>query len=138
MVVITARKRSCGKVMFLQLSVILFTWGGICLSACLDTNLPGAGAPPGADTPCSKHCPRQCILGDTVNNRAVCILLECNLVLKNACALWNFYCFILTSSYEVLLGYCLWASSGIPNDCEGLKGKYGRVSNRTIIGFVKT
>ena len=31
--------------------------------------------PPKADTP-----PEQCMLGDTVNKRAVCILLECNLV----------------------------------------------------------
>ena len=29
-------------------------------------------APPGADAP-----PAQCMLGDTVNERAVCILLEC-------------------------------------------------------------
>ena len=41
--------------------------------------------PPGADTPRSKHppCPPpQSMLGDTVNARAVRILLECNLVLK--------------------------------------------------------
>ena len=42
--------------------MILYT-GGVCLSACWDT-------PP----------PEQSILGDTVNERAVCILLECNLV----------------------------------------------------------
>ena len=35
--------------MFLQASVILLT-GGVCLSACWDTHLPGIH-PPGADTP---------------------------------------------------------------------------------------
>ena len=34
------------------------------------------GRPPGKETPPSA----QCMLGDTVNKRAVCILLECNLV----------------------------------------------------------
>ena len=65
---------------------------------------PGAGTPgtrhppradtlPGADTPQSRHplgpgTPlAQCMLGDTVNKRAVCILLECNLV----CYLFPFY-----------------------------------------------
>ena len=42
---------------------------------------PGAGTPreqasPRADNP----LPAQCMLGDTVNKRVVCILLECNLV----------------------------------------------------------
>ena len=38
------------KVMFLHLSVILFT-GGVCLSACWDSRPPpGAGIPPGTDT----------------------------------------------------------------------------------------
>ena len=77
--IITARKRSCGKVMFLQLSVILFTRGkGVCFSACWDTPPPlRADTPP---PPRSRHPPAQCMLGDTVNKRAVCILLECNLV----------------------------------------------------------
>ena len=35
---------------------------------------PGSGNPPG-----TRHPPAQCMLGDTVNKRAVCILLECNL-----------------------------------------------------------
>ena len=56
--------------------------GGFCLTACWDTTpqeqtspqsrLP---TPPGADTP-----PAQSMLGDTVNARAVRILLECKLV----------------------------------------------------------
>ena len=41
---------------------------------------PGTRHPPGAGTPSV-----QCMLGDTVNKRAVCILLECNLVcMKNS------------------------------------------------------
>ena len=55
------------------------------LSACWDT--PREQAPPGADTPPgSRHPPweqtppAQCMLGDMVNKWAVCILLECNLV----------------------------------------------------------
>ena len=52
---------------------------------------PARQTPPSkADTPLSKADPlarrppplAQCMLGDTVNKRAVCILLECNLVLK--------------------------------------------------------
>ena len=49
---------------------------------------PGSRHPPGADTPGSRHTPpgsdtppAQSMLGDTVNTRAVRILLECNLVL---------------------------------------------------------
>ena len=43
--------------------------------------LPGPGTPLAADTPSrSRHPPEQCMLGDTVNERAVRILLECNLV----------------------------------------------------------
>ena len=60
-----------GKVIFLYLSVILFTGGST-----------WAGTPPstmytaqGPGTP-----PRKSMLGDTVNERAVRILLECNLV----------------------------------------------------------
>ena len=73
---------------------------GVCLSACWDTTSPagtplGADTPPpprtrhplGADTPpgpgnppATRHSPAQCMLSYTVNERAVCILLECNLV----------------------------------------------------------
>ena len=68
---ITARKRSCGKVMFLQVSVILFTGG----CACSRGVLGGAwgacsGGVPGGDPP-------RLLL------RAVCILLECILVTVN-------------------------------------------------------
>ena len=81
--------------MFSQACVILFTEGGVCLSACWDITPPtsrhppeadtlgsrpaGADTLPGADTPPSRH-PPQSMLGVTVNARAVRILLECNLV----------------------------------------------------------
>ena len=76
-------------------------WGGV--SASVHAGIPpAANTPPGADTPRantptprrrhppSKHppppgadtSPVQCMLGDTVNKRAVCILLECNLADK--------------------------------------------------------
>ena len=49
--------------------------------------LPGGRLPPvGADQPGSRHPlpqadpPVQCMLGDMVNKHAVCILLECNLL----------------------------------------------------------
>ena len=48
---------------------------GVCLSACWDTPPPKQN-PPGPGT----NPPLQCMLGDMVNKRAVCILLECNLV----------------------------------------------------------
>ena len=74
-------QRSWGKVMFLHVSVILFT-GGVCPIACWDIHPPIRGRHPsqtrhplGPGTP-----PAQCMLGDTGNKRAVCILLECNLV----------------------------------------------------------
>ena len=60
--------------------------GTVCLSACWDTT-PQADNPPGADPPEQtsqsrppEQTPLQCMLGDMVNKRAVCILLECNLV----------------------------------------------------------
>ena len=50
-------QRSWAKVMFLQASVILLTWGGVCLSACWDAHPPGADTPLGADTPRTRHPP---------------------------------------------------------------------------------
>ena len=58
-------QRSMGKVMFSQACVILFTGGGVCLSACWDTTPPRADTPsgsrhsPGADTPPGRHPPEQ-------------------------------------------------------------------------------
>ena len=42
---------------------------------------PGPGTPPRSRPPWEQTLPAQCMLGDTVNKRAVCILLECNLVI---------------------------------------------------------
>ena len=108
---ITARKRSLGQGNIFSSMCQEFCpqGGGVCLSACWDTT-PGSTppehsppppraltttpesrhpqgadpaweqAPPRADTPTA---PVQCMLGHTVNKRAVCILLECNLVKDN-------------------------------------------------------
>ena len=62
--IITARKRSCGKVMFLQVSVILLTGG--CIPSCLGLILD--------------HRPRIRHPLLVVAVRAVRILLECILV----------------------------------------------------------
>ena len=107
--VITGRNEVVAKVIFLHLFVILFT-GGVCLSACWDTNPPweqtpqsrppGSRHPPGADTPGTRHPqeqtppqdqthPRSTPLEQTppradtppqVYRQLVCILLECILV----------------------------------------------------------
>ena len=110
---ITARKRSWGKVIFSEACVILST-GGECLTRCTthpprtrhtppeqippDQTPPPLGSgthPPGADSPPRDQVhtpleqtppgtrytpPEQSVLGDTVNVRAVRILLECILV----------------------------------------------------------
>ena len=78
-------QRSWGKVIFSQASVILCTGGSA--SARLGTP-PGPGTPP-AQTPRDHPPPEQSILGDTFSERAVCILLECNLV--------SFLCLILNN-----------------------------------------
>ena len=79
---ITARNE-VGARLFSRACVILFTGRGVCLNACWDT-------PPQQTTPQSRplpreqtHPPPQSMLGDTVNTRAVRILLECNLVIKS-------------------------------------------------------
>ena len=60
-IIITVRKRSCGKVMFLHLSVILFK-GGVCPSACWNTH-PWGRHPP------VRH-PRQAPPGQTPPQQA--------------------------------------------------------------------
>ena len=84
--IFTARKRSLGQGnIFSSVCQEFCPQGGVCLSACLDTpppqeqRHPPEQTPPGADPP-GADPPAQCMLGDTVNKRAVCILLECNLV----------------------------------------------------------
>ena len=80
-------QRSCGKVMFLHLSVILFTEG--CLTQCMlgyTPSLPSAcWGNPQADTPLGRHSlqadtPRADTPSRWLLLRTVCILLECILV----------------------------------------------------------
>ena len=85
-------QRSWGKVMFLQASVILLTGGGAWPSQPppdqahpppdqVHHHPPGPSTPPGPGTPPRPGTPpAQSMLGDTVNARAVRILLKCNLV----------------------------------------------------------
>ena len=85
---ITARKRSLGQG---NIFSSVCQEGGVCLSVCWDTTppppadrRPRSRHPPGADT-----LPAQWRLGDTINKRAVCILLECNLVSNNIEFYWG-------------------------------------------------
>ena len=55
---ITGRNEVVAKVIFLQASVILFTGGGVCLSACWDTTPLGGTPPPRSTEPLgSTHMP---------------------------------------------------------------------------------
>ena len=56
--VFTGRNEVVAKVIFLHLSVILFT-GGVCLNACWDTTPPRSRHPPGPDTPQEQTPPSQ-------------------------------------------------------------------------------
>ena len=92
-VVIFTVGNEVAKVMFLHLSVIMFTRGGVCLSACWDTipraappdqRPPASRPPPRADTPQpgtpqTRH-PSPRGLGRRLLFRTVRILLECILV----------------------------------------------------------
>ena len=73
---ITARKRSLRSLCFYTcLSFCPWGGGGVGSASVHD------GIPPRADPPLGPvPPPQQCMLGDTVNQRAVCMLLECNLV----------------------------------------------------------
>ena len=107
----TARKRSLGQGnIFSSMCQEFCSQRGVCLSACWDTT-------PGADTPQEQTPPRadipreqtylqeqtpslgsdtplaQCMLGDTVNKRAVCIILECNLVMNDINSIINYISF---------------------------------------------
>ena len=85
----TTRKRSLGQGnIFSSVCQGFCTWGGgVCLSACWDTTPRPGRHPPS---------PEQSMLGDTVNERAVCILLECNLVIC-------YFCFKVTTLHYVRL-----------------------------------
>ena len=80
-------QRSWGKVIFSQASVILLTGGSASVHAGIPPPNPtppdqGPGTPPPEQTLREQiHTPpAQSMLGDTVNARAVRIILECNLV----------------------------------------------------------
>ena len=108
---VTSRNEVVTKVIFLHMSVIHSVHrGGVCLSACWDTNPPTRQTPPGADTPLGadppdqadtppweqtpppgpgRHPPDQADppplgsrLQHTVYEQPVRILLECILVLQ--------------------------------------------------------
>ena len=124
-------QRSCDKVMFLHLSVILFTGGG-CLPpqppGKTPPSTPGQTLPPGQtpqQTPPAQCMlgyipPAQCMLGyiplpsacwDTVNKRPVRILLECILT-------WNTLAYrtnILRQNYSVSYQHCLEAEDNKDN-----------------------
>ena len=96
---ITARKRSCGKVMFLHLSLShsVFT-GGVCLSACWDTPLSGSHTPRG-DVPLGRHAPppSRRLLLRTVRILRECILVETYFHLKK-----DLYCISIVCKSSVL------------------------------------
>ena len=68
-------RNEVAKVMFLHLSVILFTGGGVCLSACSDTTHPRSRHSPQSRHPLPPSPPGRRPLFRTVR-----ILLECILV----------------------------------------------------------
>ena len=75
--IFTARKRSLGQGnIFTLVCHSVHGGGGVCLSACWDTRTPPSRPPQDQAPPLRE----QSMLGDTVNERAVRILLECNLV----------------------------------------------------------
>ena len=85
---ITARKRSLPRLCF-YMCLSFCPQGGLpqCMLGCPPDQAPPSRppldqAPPWDQAPLLQEQtpPAQCMLGDTVNKRAVCILLECNLV----------------------------------------------------------
>ena len=83
--IFTARKRSCGKVMFLHLSVILFRGGGALSSGSLSGGVSvqvsrGRVSVPGVSVQ-GGSLPRRPPTPLYGNEWAVCILLECILIL---------------------------------------------------------
>ena len=56
---VTGRNEVVAKVIFLPLSVILFTEGGVCLSACWDTTHPQEQTTPPEQTPPKQTPPKQ-------------------------------------------------------------------------------
>ena len=90
--------RRCSLLPLISLRIRIFLWQGnisnnVCQEFCSQGGVPGqvrpgagmprrqvhpqVGTPPGRYTPRAGMPPQQCMLGDTGNNRVVCILLEC-------------------------------------------------------------
>ena len=100
LLIFTARKRICEGYAFTPVCQSFCSQGGLpqCMlgyppqkQTPLEADIPREvdppkQTPPWKQTPQSRHPPKadpspaQCMLEDTVNKRAVCILLECNLV----------------------------------------------------------
>ena len=95
-------QRSWSEVIFSQAPVILFTggWGSASVHA-------GILPPPARQTPPSRQgrggsvpLPAQCMLGDTVNKRAVCIPLECT-----SCLYWEVFSILFARSNRLIFVY---------------------------------
>ena len=101
---------------------------GVWLSACWDATPPGPGTPaadtPLEQTPQTRHPPRadppmQCMLGDMVNKWAVCILLECNLVVSLHVKA------VMTNPYKKHSMLCMsWQLMQFNLHCENYNTKY--------------
>ena len=87
-------QRSCGKVMFLHLSVILFTKG---LGRHPPVRQSPGQTPPGQIPLLGRHPPVQCMLG-CGQSGAVRTLLECNLVF--------YFAQSLSALKFIVIGYC--------------------------------
>ena len=89
-------QRSWGEVIFSQAPVILFTGGGGSASVHAGILLPGKTDPP----PGKADPPAQCMLGDTVIKRAVCIPLECT-----SCLYWEVFSILFARSNRLIFVY---------------------------------
>ena len=130
-------RNEVAKVMFLHVSVILSTGGGVCLSACWDTTTttppPRTGTPLGAGTPHSRHHPQMATVADGTHPTA---MHSCMQYLPPANKVWgkvisSEVC-VKNSAWRVcyLSMHCRWHPSmpcsrspggGIPACLEGLQ-----------------
>ena len=111
-------QRSWGKVMISKACVILFTGGGVCLSACWDTTPPRTDTPqsrpPGVDTPWEQTPPsRACWEIRSTHGwyasywNAILFLIEEKLIYATVFGIYilSMYWYIVWSSHEKSL-YC--------------------------------
>ena len=119
--VVTVLKRSCGKVMFLHLSVILSTGRGVWTTACWDTQPPAnpPGRHPLGQTPSPADTPR----ADTPPSRrlllrTVCILLQCILVMIWLLLGWSIWLSVSLTMYVRLLThqFCEKVTDSLPKN----------------------